>query len=154
MTYSSLHHTFVIERLIAAPPALVFFAWADGAAKAQWFSGPNDWSLIERVHDFREGGVERLKGRWPSGKVADFQCRFHDIVPDKRIVYSYDMYHDDRRLSVSLATLDLKPESDGTRLTLTEQITHLDGYPTPEDREEGTRHLIERAAAFIEAQTQ
>ena len=32
------HATFVVERTYAAPPARVYRAWADPAAKAKWFS--------------------------------------------------------------------------------------------------------------------
>lgn len=152
MTYSSHHHTFTIDRLIDAPPALAFFAWANADAKAQWFAAPSAWTALERHFDFREGGSERLKGRWENGTISDFQCQYHDVVQDKRIVYTYDMFVNDKRISVSLATLEFTAEGNKTRLLLTEQIAHLDGYPTPEDREVGTRHLLDKAAAFIESQ--
>ena len=150
MTYSTHHHTFVIERQIDASPSLAFFAWADADAKAQWFAGPNDWALIERHFDFRPGGTERVAGVFPNGKRSDFQCRYHDIVPDQRIIYAYDMYVDDKKISVSLASVEFAASGSGTRLTFTEQIVHLDGYPTPEDREVGSRHLVDKVAAFIE----
>ncbi len=154
MSYSTRHHTFVIDRDVDAPPALVFTAWADEDAKAAWFAAPNDqWRCIERGFDFREGGSERLKGAWNSGSTSDFQCRYHDIVPDRRITYTYDMFVDDKRISVSLATIEFTPKGAGTHLTLTEQIVHFDGYPTPEDRETGTAYLVGKAIAWAENQT-
>ena len=33
------HATFSLERSYPAPPARVFAAWADPAAKARWFAG-------------------------------------------------------------------------------------------------------------------
>ncbi len=152
MTYSTLHQTFVIERDIAAPPSLAFFAWSDAAAKDAWFRGPAEWQALERHFDFREGGAERVKGRHASGMTSDFQCRYSDIVPDSRIVYSYDMYVDDKRISVSLATIEFTAIATGTHLKLTEQMVHFDGYPTPEDREKGTYWLVEKAAAYIEGE--
>lgn len=151
MTYSTHHHTFVIERYVDAPPALAFFAWADADAKAAWFVGPSDWKQDIRQFDFKPGGVERVAGTFPTGKKSDFQCRYHDIVPDQRIIYAYDMYVDGRKISVSLASIEFAAKGAGTHLTLTEQMVHLDGYPTPEDREVGTRYLVEMAAAYIEA---
>lgn len=60
-----------------------------------------------------------------------FDGVYRDIVEDRRIVYAYDMYTDDTRISVSLATIDLEPEGDGTRLTFTEQRAYLDGHDKP-----------------------
>ncbi len=151
MTYSTHHQTFVIGRDIAAPPSLAFFAWSDEAAKSSWFQGPAEWKLLEKTFDFREGGSERVKGRHPSGKVSDFQCQYCNIVPDQRIVYTYDMFVDGKRISVSLATVEFTPIETGTHLKLTEQMVHFDGYPTPEDREQGTYWLVEKAVAYIES---
>ena len=39
---STQHATFVIERTYAASPARVFNAFADRAAKARWFVGPDE----------------------------------------------------------------------------------------------------------------
>lgn len=152
MSYSTHFNTFTIERDIAAPPALVYMAWAQGDAKAAWFVGPSSWTPLIREFDFREGGSERVKGRFEDGKVSDFQCRYHDIVPESRITYTYDMFVNDKRISVSLATIELVPSAKGTLLKVTEQLVHFDGYPTPEDREVGTRYLIEMAANYIESQ--
>jgi uncharacterized protein YndB with AHSA1/START domain len=152
MSYSTYHHQFVIERDIAAAPALAFHAWADKDAKDTWFRGPGDWQLLERDFDFREGGTERVKGRFPTGKVSDFQCRYSDIVQDQSIVYTYDMYVGDKRISVSVVTVEFAPIATGTHLKLTEQVVHLDGYPTPEDREHGTAWGIDKAVAYILSQ--
>ena len=34
-------------------------------------------------------------------------------MPDERIVYTYDLHLDDKRISVSLATVELEPAGDG-----------------------------------------
>ena len=39
--HSVAHATFSLERTYQAAPARVFAAWAEPAAKAQWFAGPN-----------------------------------------------------------------------------------------------------------------
>jgi uncharacterized protein YndB with AHSA1/START domain len=64
-------------------------------------------------------------------------------VPDQRIVYTYDMHMDDKRISVSLATIELEPAGKGTRLIFTEQGAFLDGYDIPADREHGTGGLLD-----------
>ena len=143
------HGTFVIERIYAASPARVFAAWADPAAKASWFVGPGGWKELRREIDFRIGGRERLTGAHPSGRVSDFDGVYHDIVADRRIVYSYGMHVDDRRISVSLATVELAPAGGGTRLTFTEQAAFLDGFDGAAGREQGTGMLLDQLGRML-----
>lgn len=142
--HSAAHGSFTLERVYDATPARVFKAWADPAIKARWFGGIEGWQMLERSIDFRIGGKERLSGRKGSGVVSTFDAVYHDIVPDQRIIYCYDMHLDDRHISVSLATVTLKPEGAGTRLTMTEQGVFLDDYDDGGSREHGTRILLER----------
>lgn len=144
------HATFTVERVYDAPVALTYSAWADPARKARWFGGtPGEWDMDIREFDFRVGGRERLRGRWKSGRVSDFQATYYDIVPEQRIMWVYDMYIDSRRISVSLATAQFKGEGGKTRLTYTEQGSFLDGYDDAGSRERGTRDLLERVAEAL-----
>src|ERR671911_1699181 len=140
---SVTHATFVIERTYDAAPARVFAAWADPAVKARWFAGPDEWESGKYELDFRVGGRERASGGPPGGPVHTYEARYHDIVPDQRIVLTYDMHLDDARISVSLATVEFRPEGTGTRLVFTEQGAFLDGYDEPSERERGTRDLLD-----------
>ena len=146
---SVTHATFVVERTYDAPPARVFAAWANPAAKARWFAGPDEWGPGEHELDFRVGGREISRGGPKGGPVHAFDGRYHDIVPDQRIVYTYDMHLDDTRISVSLATVELKPAGTGTRLTFTEQGAFLDGHDTPAQREQGTGALLDALGAEL-----
>jgi uncharacterized protein YndB with AHSA1/START domain len=149
---SVAHGTFTIERTFDVPPARVFAAWAEPKAKASWFAGPaGQWKQLLRQMDFRIGGRERLKGEFASGRVSEFDASYHDIVTNRRIVYSYVMHVDDKRISVSLATIEFEPASGaGTRLILTEQGAFLDGgFDGPAGREEGTRALLDNLRKFL-----
>ena len=147
---SATHGTFTLERVYEASPGRVFKAWAHPAIKARWFVGPSDWQLLERAIDFRVGGTERLSGRKGSGIVSTFDAVYHDIVPDQRIIYCYDMRLDGTHISASLATVELKPEGAGTRLTFTEQAVFLDGYDDSGSRERGTRILLGQLGKELE----
>jgi len=82
----------------------VFAAWADPAAKPRWFGGPDDWG--ERAHaGLSRGGTEWNARRRRTARV-DLHCAIHDIVPDRRIVYSYVMECGDAVASVTLATVE------------------------------------------------
>jgi len=141
---SASHGAFTLERVYDAAPARVFKAWADPAIKARWFGGIEGWQMLERSIDFRIGGKERLSGRKGSGIVSTFDAVYHDIVPDQRIIYCYDMRLDDVHISASLATVELVAAGNGTRLTFTEQAVFLDGYDDSGSRERGTRLLLEQ----------
>ena len=78
--------------------------------------------------DVRVGGSERLKGRWEGGVVSTFDATYHDVIPNERLVYSYVMHLDDKKISVSLATMQLSAEGGKTTLKVTEQGAFLDGY--------------------------
>jgi uncharacterized protein YndB with AHSA1/START domain len=148
---SVVHATFSLERTYDAPVARVFTALSDEAAKSKWFSGSDgQWRAIERRMDFRVGGRELLKGRWQGGAVTVFDAVYLDIVPLERIVYAYDMFQDDRKLSVSLATMELRPAGPTrTTLVVTEQGAFLDGYDDAGSREHGTDFLLDRLGASL-----
>src|SRR3954470_18479107 len=104
---NAVHDTFTIERTYDATPARVFAAWAQAEAKARWFVGPEPWKPLERSLDLRVGGREVLKGAFAGGPVTLFEAVYHDLVPDQRLVFSYAMSMDERRISVSLVTVQM-----------------------------------------------
>lgn len=148
-TRSVVHNTFVIDRSYDASPARVFAAFADPAIKAQWFAGPSEWTKEKPKYDFRVGGRESIAGGPKGGQVHRFDALYYDIVPNERIVYTYDMHMDDARISVSLATCEFKAEGKGTRLVYTEQGAYLDGHDYPAQREAGTRDLFDKLGTWL-----
>jgi uncharacterized protein YndB with AHSA1/START domain len=149
-TRSTEHATFVIERSFPADPGRVFAAWATAEAKAKWF-GP-DWDGGPKLEmDFQIDGRERFVATTPDGTTYTYIALYKDIVADERIVYTYEMYIDEERMSVSVATIEFAPSGDGTALTMTEQGVFLDGHDTVAAREHGTREIIEKLAATVSA---
>jgi uncharacterized protein YndB with AHSA1/START domain len=149
---SVTHGIFTIERHFDASPRRVFQSFADPQAKARWFQGPPEWGPNEKTMDFRVGGRETNRVTPPGGQVHSFNALYYDIVPDERIVYAYEMYFDDVRISVSLATIQLLPDGAGTRLKLTEQGAYLDAFDNPAVREEGTKALMDKLEASLRAE--
>jgi uncharacterized protein YndB with AHSA1/START domain len=148
--HSVVHATFHLERSYDAPVARVWKALTDEAAKQKWFAGtPGQWELLERQMDVRVGGRERLKGRWDGGVVSTFDATYHDVIPNQRLVYTYEMYLDDKKISVSLATMQLKAAGAKTTLMVTEQGAFLDGYDDAGSREHGTGHLLDALGASL-----
>jgi len=147
---SVVHATFHLERSYEAPIARVWKALTDQEAKQKWFTGtPGRWELLERHMDVRVGGSERLKGRWEGGVVSTFDAIYHDVIPEQRLVYSYVMHLDEKKISVSLATLQLDATDGKTTLKVTEQGAFLDGYDDAGSREHGTGHLLDALGASL-----
>ena len=60
------------------------------------------------------------------------------------------MHVDGRKISVSQACLELKPDGNGTKLVLTEYGDYLDGYDDAGSREHGTNWLIDNLGKSLE----
>jgi uncharacterized protein YndB with AHSA1/START domain len=146
---SVTHATIVVERTYDASPARVFAAWADPAVKVRWFAGPDEWGSGDFELDFQVGGRERNSGGPPGGPVHRYDAIYQDIVPDQRIILTYDLYLDETRISVSLATVELKPAAAGTHLIYTEQGAYLDGHDVPDLREQGMGRLLDALGAEL-----
>ena len=139
------HATFAIERRYVADASRVFSAWANRAEKARWAACHEEFEL-----DFRVGGREVSSGGEPGGPIYTTEAWYRDIVPDRRIVYTYTLAVDGTRVSVSLVTVEFTPDAGGTRLTYTEQGVFLDGHDTPAAREHGTREGLARLDELME----
>ncbi len=93
--------------------------------------------------DFRVGGSELNQGA-PGGQdtVFTFRATYHEIVPEERIVWAYDLLAGDTLMSVSLTTVEFFAAEAGTRLVFTEQGAFFDGHDEPAEREHGTGVLL------------
>ncbi|HSX15877.1 MAG TPA: SRPBCC family protein [Candidatus Saccharimonadales bacterium] len=139
--------SFTLERMFDAPVEKVWAAFADMDAKQKWFHGP-DGPEDEHTMDFQVGGHEHSEGMI-HGVMSRFEATYYDIVPNERIVYAYEMYLDDQRISVSLTTMEFSSEGGKTKLVLHEDGAFLDDFDRPEGREQGTRELLEALASSL-----
>ena len=147
--HSVAHGTFVVERTYNHPVEKVWAAWADGKLKSQWFG---DKDHPASVFEFKPGGRESSSGDIPNGPTFNFDVLYQDIVPNSRIVYSYDMHMDGKKISVSLAAIEFWPEAKQTRMKLTEYGLFLDGLDNVAQRKEGTVGLMDQLGAFLDKQ--
>ncbi len=138
--------SFTLERQLPAAPALVFQALTDLEAKSRWFGGGENYEALARRMEVRPGGREHVHGRWRDGTESVFDAVYFDVVPNRRLVYAYEMHLNGVRISVSLATLELRSDGAGTRLTITEQGSFLNGYEDKDSREHGTGFLLDQLA--------
>jgi uncharacterized protein YndB with AHSA1/START domain len=144
------HATFVLERDYDASLERVWQAFADEEAKKKWFGGEDEgWTITESVHDFRVGGRDVNVGTFEGSMESRFVGTYTDIVPNERIVYSYDMWVNGAHLSTSVTTITFEESAGGTHLTFTEQGVFLDNADNPAQREEGTSSLLDLLGASL-----
>jgi uncharacterized protein YndB with AHSA1/START domain len=77
----------VIERIVDAPPDLVFRCWTDKAHLARWWA-PHGFTNPVCEIDVRIGGAWRIVMRGPDG--TEYPCGgvYQEIVPGERLVFT------------------------------------------------------------------
>jgi uncharacterized protein YndB with AHSA1/START domain len=155
---SVIHNTFTIERSYLATPSRVFAAFASAEAKNIWGDtgdlGETNGEAAVAEFDFRIGGRERFGFKWQDTTYR-YDALYYDIVPDQRIVYAYEMYANDARISVSVATIEFAKNGDGAALAWTEQGVYLDGiggHEAPALRQEGTAQMLDGLTGYLSSQ--
>jgi uncharacterized protein YndB with AHSA1/START domain len=75
----------VIERIVDAPPALVFQCWTDPAHLARWW-GPHGFTNPVCEIDPAVGGAWHIVMQGPDSTRYPCGCIYQEIVPNERIV--------------------------------------------------------------------
>ncbi|HQV51054.1 MAG: SRPBCC family protein [Flavobacteriales bacterium] len=104
----------VTTRIIDAPRELVWKAFADTKALAQWY-GPNGFTLTTKVFDFKEGGDWIFMMHGPDGRNYPNIVHFIKILEPVRIVHDHG---DDEGKISFLAEITLDAVGNKTRVTL------------------------------------
>jgi uncharacterized protein YndB with AHSA1/START domain len=147
---TTTHHTIVVKRAYDAPPSRVFAAWRDAAALARWYV-PGDASWTSRMveHDFRVGGRKHLVFGPKGGPSYAEDCRYEDIVDDRRLCFSMTIASQGKRLTTSMVTIELRADGASTNLKVTDQLAILDGGDKPEGRELGWGETLDKLPAEL-----
>lgn len=149
------HETFTLKKIIAAPPARVFAAWADPEQKRKWFveDDSENWETLDYTMDFRVGGREYgrfvLLAKTPAEGEHVNETVFLDIAPDQRIVFAYTMALNGRIHSASLATVRFTEAGTGTRVSYTEQGAFYDKGDGVAGRKAGWTSILNALAAYL-----
>lgn len=110
--------SLILTRRLRAAPATVFAAWTDPEKIIRWF-GPEQ-TIADSVRadmDVRVGGRFRIRFRTDDGEDHEVGGRYLEVVPDRRLVFSWAWHTTPERQS--RVTVTLRDEGDVTLLTLT-----------------------------------
>jgi uncharacterized protein YndB with AHSA1/START domain len=110
--------SLTIKRRLKAPPAKVFAAWTDPEKVKGWM-GPGDIKALHVECDLRVGGHYRWVMQAPGGEQHDVGGIYREVVRNEKLVFTWAWKSTPER--ESLVTVLLKPDGDGTLLTLTHE---------------------------------
>ena len=146
------HGSFSLEREYPVPPERVFAAFSTREAKISWFAQGDEFlaEMKEYTLDFQVGGRERLDATSTSGNRLVVETTFNDIVENERIVATYDVKVNDRRISVSLWSVQLIATENGTRLITNEDGAFLDDLDDSKNRQSGVERDLEQLRLYLE----
>lgn len=117
-TQAATKPSLTLKRRLNAAPAKVFAAWTDPEKVKRWI-GPGEVKALSADCDLRVGGRYRWVMRNPAGEEYDVGGVYREVVPNEKLVFTWAWKSTPER--ESLVTVLLKPDGDGTLLTLTHE---------------------------------
>jgi uncharacterized protein YndB with AHSA1/START domain len=138
--------TLHLERVLAAPPRLVFTMNTEPGLLAQWW-GPEGFSVPSLEFDAHVGGHYRITMQPPEGEAFFLSGEFRDVDPDSRLAYTFRWEPpdaDDRETVVVLSLQDL-----GRSTTLTVDQGNFATEPRRALHEQGWTESLDRLEALI-----
>jgi uncharacterized protein YndB with AHSA1/START domain len=98
-----------IKRVLAAPPAIVFAAFADPDELVKWW-GPEGFTVPSLHFDPRAGATYRIEMQPPEGDAFQLTGEFREVDPPARLAFTFaweDPDPDDVENEVVLSFRDL-----------------------------------------------
>lgn len=124
-----LADAFVITRVFAAPPQMVWDAWTEPDHFAQWF-GPKGTTATVKAQDLRPGGILHFSINAPDGGKMWAKFVYREVNEPSRLVWVQSFSDQAANLTRApffdgkwplelLTTVTFVEEDAGTRVTLT-----------------------------------
>ena len=118
---SDAETTLRIERLIAAPPELLFALWVEPAQLLKWWA-PDGCEASVDVLEVRPGGGWRTTLHKPDGSQASTSGLYRIVEPPRRLSFTWAWEGDNgARGHESEVTVTFEAAPGGTRLVLVQQ---------------------------------
>jgi uncharacterized protein YndB with AHSA1/START domain len=109
--------SLTLKRRLDASPEKVYAAWTDPEKIARWFAPAQAKAGSgQATIDARVGGRFRVSFTLQSGELFEVGGVYREVLPNRRLVFSWAWHSTPER--ESLVTVSLKPDGEGTLLTL------------------------------------
>jgi uncharacterized protein YndB with AHSA1/START domain len=109
--------SLTLKRRLNASPEKVYAAWTNPQKITRWFGPASVKVGTEQASiDARIGGRYRISFTIENGEYHEVSGVYREMVPHQRLVFSWAWHSTPER--ESLVTVTLKPDGDGTLLTL------------------------------------
>jgi uncharacterized protein YndB with AHSA1/START domain len=110
--------SLTLKRRLKAPPEKVYEAWTQPAQMIRWWGG-NDEATRTAKTDLRVGGRFHVGFKGNDGEQHDVSGTYKEVVANRKLVFSWAWRTTPDR--ESQVTIDIKPDADGSILTLTHE---------------------------------
>jgi uncharacterized protein YndB with AHSA1/START domain len=117
-TKPSTKPSLTLKRRFKASPAKVFAAWIDPEKVKHWM-GPGDIKVLRVETDPRTGGRFNWVMQSPAGEEHDVSGVYREVIANEKLVFTWAWKSTPER--ESLVTVLIKPDGDGSLLTLTHE---------------------------------
>jgi uncharacterized protein YndB with AHSA1/START domain len=107
--------SLTLKRHFNAPPEKVYAAWTDAAKIVKWF-GPDGGAVTHADTDVRTGGRYTVIFHTEDGEEHYVSGIYREVVRNEKLVFTWAWRSTPER--ESLVTILIKPEGDGTLMTL------------------------------------
>jgi len=135
-----------IVRKLDAGPAKVWRAITEPEMLKQWMAPSDAFKIPLAETDARVGGRYHIIMHAPDGQVHDVSGVYREIVPNKKLVYTWAWKSTPERQSV--VTIELRAAGSGTELTLRhEQFADADARDHHQQGWMGCLARLEKAVA-------
>jgi uncharacterized protein YndB with AHSA1/START domain len=107
--------SLTLKRHLNAPPEKVFAAWTDPTQVSKWF-GPDAGPVKRAEIDMRTGGRYTIEFRTEDGEDHHVSGIYREVVMNEKLQFTWAWRTMPER--ESLVTVLIKPDGDGSLLTL------------------------------------
>ena len=107
--------SLILKRRIEAAPAKVYAAWTDPEKIMRWF-GSDQGPTLHAETDLRAGGRFRIDFRMMDGQERSVSGAYREVVPDRRLVFTWEQRGSDLAEGQALVSVELRPAAGGTEL--------------------------------------
>jgi uncharacterized protein YndB with AHSA1/START domain len=109
--------TLHLERVLPAPPAVVFAMHAHRDQLARWW-GPAGFTVPEVELDLREGGRYRIAMQPPAGETFHVTGEFQRVDPPRELSYTFRYEEPDPDDRETVVTFSLVERGGSTEVTV------------------------------------